>query len=118
MSLIIPATATVAAVVTVPSAGESIVTCGGVVSSDTEIVAVAGVPTPLCATTVIVLPPSFRTTGDEKLPDTRATAVPFTLTVAFGSLTEPTTVTGVAFTVLRFKGEVMVITGVAEKLIV
>src|SRR6267142_138794 len=115
MSLIKPDTAMVAAVVIVPSGGESMVTWGGVVSSEIEMVAVPGVPPALCATTVMVLPPSFNVTGTEKLPELSGAAIPFMLTWASGSLTIPMTDTGVVLTALRLTGEVMVMMGVAEK---
>src|SRR5215472_1381542 len=118
MSLISPETAIVDAVVTVPSGGESMVTCGGVVSREIEIVAVPGVPPALCATTVMVLPPSFNGTGTEKVPELSGAGIPFTVTTALGSLTVPVTVTGLVLVKLRLIGEVMVMVGVAEKLTV
>src|SRR5262249_26366498 len=118
ISLIKPETAMVDAVVTVPSAGESMVTWGGVVSSEMLMVAVPGVPPPLCATAVIVFPPSFNGTGKEKLPEESGAAIPFTLTWALESLTVPVTVTGVVFTTLKLVGELMVMVGVAEKVTV
>jgi hypothetical protein len=60
------------------------------------------------ATAVSVLFPSIRGTAIENLPELEGVAIPFTVTVAKGSLTVPLTVTGLEFRNAKFDGTVSV----------
>jgi len=111
MSLAEPDTVTDVAVVVVPSAGESMVMCGGVVSSVIWTVAVLDVPLAPVATALSTFRPSTSGTGIENVPEPCGTEMPLMVRVADGSLSVPFTVTGEKFVTLKFAGEVIVICG-------
>ena len=110
-SLPIPVTVTDASVVVAPSAGESMVICGGVVSSVTCAVVVPVTPFAFVAMALKTFRPSTSGTGIEKIPALCGARIPLIFRLAPGSLIVPLTVTGVRFVTLRFEGDVIVTSG-------
>src|SRR5262245_52881352 len=115
MSLTVPATVIALSVVMRFGVGVSIVTCGGDVSSVTVTLPEPAFPPAFFATAVNVLLPSTRGTSVVKVPPESGVAIPLTVTVAFGSLTVPRTVTGLVFVKLKFAGDVRVTRGAGIK---
>src|ERR1700680_1400601 len=74
------------------------------------LVVLIGMPIAL-ATAVIVLLPSINGTDTENAPALEGVAMPFTVIVAFGSLTVPFTVMGLVLMKLRLTGSAMAIFG-------
>ena len=99
-------------VLTNPSAGESIVTCGGVVSRLTVILAVPTSPLGSVAVAVMTLVASCKgTLLATKLWPLTVAVTPFTNTWSKGLSTVPATVAGLELIKARFVGEVMVTCG-------
>lgn len=86
-------------------------TCGGVVSSVTVMLAVAAAPPLDVALAVRMLGPSARGIDALKLPFATEAGIEFMTTVAVGSLTVPVTVVGLRLRKLRSAGAVMVTVG-------
>lgn len=111
MSFAEPDTVTDEAVVVVPSDGESIVMCGGVVSRVIWTVAVLEIPVLFVATALRTFKPSTKGTELENEPPLCGTEMPLITMVDDGSLTAPVTVTGDKLVTVRFAGDVIVTCG-------
>src|SRR6202040_3174820 len=104
MSFTLPATEIDPSVVTNWSGGEVMVTCGGVVSSVTVMLAVL-TPAAVVAVAVVFFGPSARGSAMLKAPFETGAGMELTATFAVGSLTVPLTVVGLRFKKLRLTGE-------------
>ena len=93
MSFTLPATEIEASVVMNPSAGEMIVTCGGVVSSVTSRLVVPTAEA-VVAVAVMILGPSASGRATLKPPPATVAGTELIVTVAVGSSTVPVTVVG------------------------
>src|SRR5216684_3615422 len=100
MSLMLPDTEIELSVVANWSGGDVMVTCGGVVSSVTVMLAVLA-PAAVVAVAVMMFGPSANGSAILKLPLPSGAASPLTVTVATGSPTVLLTVGGRIFKYLR-----------------
>src|ERR1043166_8217177 len=104
----IPATVIDESVVTAPSAGAVIVTCGGVVSRITIRLSVLATPIPtLFATAVNVFVPSISGTDALNVAPVTCAVTPFTVTCALGFATVPLTIVGVVLKYADTAGDVI-----------
>src|SRR6185295_3514930 len=112
MSLTLPEIEIEPSVVTKPSTGEVIVTCGGVVSSVTSTLLVPTAPEAAVAVAVMTFGPSASGSAMLKLLPATGAAIELIVTVAVGSSTVPVTVVGVMLKKERLAGDVIVTFGI------
>src|SRR5207245_3744469 len=94
--------------VTKPSAGEVIVTCGGVVSSVTSTLALPTAPDAAVAIAVTTFGPSASGSAMVKLPPATGAAIELIVTVAVSSSHVPVTAVRLLLKYLPAEGDVIV----------